>query len=176
MGCLNHQQHGTYPIRCASQGLDICHRFLVPWEWSFWCQKWESQIGCFLRVGHLKWWWKVRESESLPKSNQRNSGLGWFSLVTSWWFPRFFVMFTPETGKDSHFDYYFSTGLKPPTRLLTSIKCLVSYDFLMSSFWKEGSCCWVVSGKTTHFQIIMFSAKHWHLPKKTWSKKHLKFS
>ena len=37
---------------------------------------------------------------------------------TRWWFQIFFI-FTPKIGEDSHFDEYFSKGLKPPTR----IKC-----------------------------------------------------
>ena len=29
-----------------------------------------------------------------------------------------YLLFSPLFGEDSHFDYYFSSGLKPPTRLL----------------------------------------------------------
>ena len=33
---------------------------------------------------------------------------------TRWWF-QIFLIFTPNLGEDSHFDYYVSNGLKLPT-------------------------------------------------------------
>ena len=33
--------------------------------------------------------------------------------VPGWWFQIFFI-FTPKLGEDSHFDFFFSKGLKPP--------------------------------------------------------------
>ena len=39
-------------------------------------------------------------------------------------FKYFFLFFTPKIGEDSHFDKYFSTGLKPPT------SCAFSYQHL----------------------------------------------
>ena len=38
--------------------------------------------------------------------------------ITRWWFQTF--LFLLLFGKDSHFDEYFSKGLKPPTRSLDS--------------------------------------------------------
>ena len=45
-------------------------------------------------------------------------GLGEFDLtkISWWWFQIF--LFSPLLGEDSHFDEYFSNGLKPPTRLV----------------------------------------------------------
>ena len=37
-----------------------------------------------------------------------------------------FYMFTPKIGEDSHFDSYFSDGLKPATRILC-LSCLFMF-------------------------------------------------
>ena len=43
--------------------------------------------------------------------------LAWWNIIdTSWWFQAFFI-FTPKLGEDSQFDWYFSKGLKSPTRI-----------------------------------------------------------
>ena len=41
-----------------------------------------------------------------------------FQYIAGWWFQIFF-MFTSIFGKDSYFDWYFSNGSKPPSRLNT---------------------------------------------------------
>ena len=41
-----------------------------------------------------------------------------------------FLMFIPIWGEDSHFDSYFSTGLKPPTRI---IDCVIAEAWLTKS-------------------------------------------
>ena len=42
-----------------------------------------------------------------------------FRSSTRWWFQIIFFFYVhPLLGEDSHFDEYFSTGLKPPTRLV----------------------------------------------------------
>ena len=48
--------------------------------------------------------------KSCDKSNQG------FSLISSWWQLKYFSFSTRKLGNDSHFDQYFSKGLKPPTR------------------------------------------------------------
>ena len=45
-----------------------------------------------------------------PEKSQVN-----ISQFPRWWF-RFFLL-SPLPGEDSHFDQYFSNGLKPPTRI-----------------------------------------------------------
>ena len=37
-----------------------------------------------------------------------------YSTSSRWWFLKYFL-FSPLLGEDSHFDEYFSKGLKPPT-------------------------------------------------------------
>jgi len=34
---------------------------------------------------------------------------------TRWWQLKYGLIFTPKIGENSHFDQYFSDGLKPPT-------------------------------------------------------------
>ena len=38
-----------------------------------------------------------------------------YVMLTRWWFRLQYFLFSPLLGEDSHFDYYFSKGLKPPT-------------------------------------------------------------
>ena len=38
------------------------------------------------------------------------------TYISRWWFQICFI-FTPKIGEGSHFDSYFSRGLKPPTRI-----------------------------------------------------------
>ena len=40
--------------------------------------------------------------------------MGFFKVVVT----QICFMFIPKIGEDSHFDSYFSQGLKPPTRFL----------------------------------------------------------
>ena len=45
-----------------------------------------------------------------------------------------YFLFPPLPGEDSHFDWYVSKGLKPPTRVYLKLwfiflRCLVSFDF-----------------------------------------------
>ena len=55
-----------------------------------------------------------------------------------WWLvggnSNIFGMFTPEIGEDSHFDQYFSDGLKPPTRKAGRIFSIID-DWLLFFFW-----------------------------------------
>ena len=45
--------------------------------------------------------------------------------MTGWWFQTFFYcIFTPIVGEDSHFDSYFSNGLKPPTSIFFALKVI----------------------------------------------------
>jgi len=43
--------------------------------------------------------------------------------LARWWFQAF--LFSALFGEDSHFDEYFSDGLKPPTRLVMTSKLTV---------------------------------------------------
>ena len=45
---------------------------------------------------------------------------------SGWWFQIFFI-FTPTWGNDPYFDYFFSDGLKPPTRIDFSMQSMLRY-------------------------------------------------
>ena len=50
------------------------------------------------------------EKGVVSNKKKRTPGFGW------WFFRRFWGMFTPKIGEESHFgEYFFLKGLKPPT-------------------------------------------------------------
>ena len=97
--------------------------------WFFWCFSYPNLLL------FKAWLWLVKTTQELAV---RTGGVGeemsrwffrqfclWLSVIEKdWleWFQRFFI-FTPKIGEDSHFDSYFSDGLKPPT-------CLNSWIFV----------------------------------------------
>ena len=67
-----------------------------------------------------------------------------FNWFSSWWFQIFFI-FIPNFGEDSHFESYFSDGLKPPTSFLYDHHFLIyspKDGFLVVSFELLGSKIW----------------------------------
>ncbi len=67
------------------------------------------------------------------KCSEKNRRYTW-KIMTGWWFQTFF--FSPLFGEDSHFDSYFSDGLKPPTRWRSRIcRCVFPYWLRSTSPW-----------------------------------------
>ena len=72
-----------------------------------------TQRGNHLAVGTNKGEVAGDRKRGRGNSHQpQRGGTTW----TRWWFQiRYFFYFHPIPGEDSHFDSYFSDGLKPPT-------------------------------------------------------------
>ena len=93
-----------------------------PCSWSlrrfFFDQKtWDEKGGVEQRMQKKiitsSWWF--RKYMKIPKGQKL--------FKARWWFQIFFI-FTPKIGEDSHFDEYFSKGLKPPTsKAIHSVLC-----------------------------------------------------
>ena len=73
----------------------------------------EAAVASDVRVGRgtfrnfSSWWTKIGGGTPLK--------------ITRWWQLKYFL-FSPLFGEDSHFDEYFSKGLKPPTRLTWNLR------------------------------------------------------
>ena len=58
------------------------------------------------------------QKQTSPRRSPRSRGSKHLTRYSSWWQLKFFLMFTPKFGEDSHFDSYFSDGLvQPPTSI-----------------------------------------------------------
>ena len=50
----------------------------------------------------------------------------WYIRVVA---TQIFFIFTPKIGEESHFDEYFSKGVKPPTSIFTFNLIVLCFDF-----------------------------------------------
>ena len=69
-------------------------------------------------------------------------------IITSsrWWFQMTFLIFIPIWGRWTHFDKYFSNGLKPPTRPLFPLLYLLCRALMLGTLartrqWGRGLDC-----------------------------------
>lgn len=74
-----------------------------------------------------------------------------------WWFQIFCGILTPIWGKTSHFDSYFSTGLKPPSRWFLDHANTKLYP---SYLWPN-PCCFF-SWLFLVVGILLFLKRLWH--------------
>ena len=77
---------------------------------------------------------------------------------TRWWQLKYFFIFTPKIGEDSHFDEYFSNGLKPPpSELLRQM-------LLMKTVFSPGQkTCMVCCCKREGFIYCVVGVRAYHL-------------
>ncbi len=81
------------------------------------------------------------------KASQNEQNI--FHSVLSWWWFQIFVIFIPIGARWTHFDPYFSIGLKPPPRLERKGFFLVGGSShlggVVSKVSKTWGCCWTPS-------------------------------
>ena len=67
------------------------------------------------------------------KGRWRGNGF-YMDIVSGWWQLKHFL-FSPLFGEDSHFDSYFSDGLKPPTSFICILFVRVIYVYYIYTYY-----------------------------------------
>ena len=73
---------------------------------------------------------------------------------TTWWFQTCFI-FIPKFGEDSHLDWYFSDGLKPPTTM-GFYPWFTSWVGFSSFLRRTPACFFTTKNHTTRFNYLGF--------------------
>ena len=116
--------------------------------------RWTLSLGDFRKVGSIHWNLSQKPIKGQGKKMTRTCSSCLFRLILTFieilgggWFEIFFTF--SLFVEDSHFDWYFSNGLKPPTRIYSvfSLKpcwysivgwCSCWFGLVTMSFWYQG--------------------------------------